>query len=134
MLYSDTLDETAQVIAAFVANNSVPRGELLALIRTVHATMARLSDRVEHPAPKPAASILKSITPDHLICLDDGKKFKSLKRHLAALGLTSEQYREKWKLPPDYPMVAPNYAAKRSVMAKAIGLGRIPVATGAPAS
>ena len=72
----------------------------------------------------PAVPIRKSVTPDYLICLEDGKKFKSLRRHLAGLGLTPEQYREKWKLPSDYPMVAPNYAAQRSAMAKQIGLGQ----------
>jgi predicted transcriptional regulator len=77
-------------------------------------------------AKAPAVPIRKSITPDFLICLDDGKRFKSLRRHLAGLGLTPEQYREKWNLPPDYPMVAPNYAAQRSALAKQIGLGQIP--------
>ena len=129
MPQSATLEVAAEVVAAFVSNNPVPKGELPALIQTVHDTLSRLSGEVENPVPKeevkePAVSIRKSITPEYLICLDDGKHFKSLKRHLAALGLTPEQYRAKWKLPSDYPMVAPNYAAQRSAMAKAIGLGQ----------
>ncbi len=126
---SDTLNLAAEVVAAFVSNNPVPKGELPDLIHTIHGALARLSGEMENPAPKdepkePAVSIRRSITPEYLICLDDGKHFKSLKRHLAALGLTPEQYRAKWKLPSDYPMVAPNYAAVRSAMAKAIGLGQ----------
>jgi predicted transcriptional regulator len=126
---ADLLEMTAEVVAAFVSNNSVPTSELPALIQTVHATVAGLSKGADRPATieetkEPAVPIRKSITPDYLICLDDGKHFKSLKRHLAALGLTPEQYRAKWKLPPTYPMVAPNYAAKRSALAKAIGLGQ----------
>ena len=130
MTSSDTVEMAADVVAAFVSNNPVPRGELPALIQTVHAALARLSGEVENPAPKevprePAVSIRKSITPEYLICLEDGKLFKSLKRHLAAHGLTPEQYRAKWKLPSDYPMVAANYTAARSAMAKAIGLGQL---------
>ena len=119
----------AQMIAAFVANNSVPRSELPALIQAVHGTVTRLADGSASPPPAveakaPAVSIRKSITPDYLICLEDGKRFKSLRRHLATLGLTPEQYREKWKLPSDYPMVAPKYAAQRSALAKKSGLGQ----------
>jgi predicted transcriptional regulator len=126
----DTLDMAAELVAAFVSNNSVPTGELPALIETIHGAFARLKDGVKPLTPEeetkePAVSIRKSITPDYLTCLEDGKRFKSLKRHLAAHGLTPEQYRSKWKLPSDYPMVAPNYAASRSAMAKAIGLGQI---------
>ena len=133
---SDTLEKAAELVAAFVSNNSVPTGELPALIQTVHAAMARLSGAVESPASieetkEPAVSIRKSITPDYLICLEDGKRFKSLKRHLAAHGLTPEQYRAKWRLPSDYPVVAPNYAAQRSALAKAIGLGQMRGGTGA---
>jgi predicted transcriptional regulator len=136
MPQSDTLEMAAELVAAFVSNNSVPTGALPALIQTVHAAMARLSGGMESPAPieetkEPAVSIRKSITPEYLICLEDGKRFKSLKRHLAAHGLTPEQYRAKWKLPSDYPVVAPNYAAQRSAMAKAIGLGQMRGATGA---
>ena len=124
-----TLEMAAEVVAAFVSNNPLPRGELPALIQAIHDTLARLSAGVETSTPKeepkePAVSIRKSVTPGYLICLEDGKHFKSLKRHLAAHGLTPGQYREKWKLPSDYPMVAANYAATRSAMAKAIGLGQ----------
>ena len=120
----------AEVVAAFVSNNPLPRAELPALIQTIHDTLARLSGGVETSIPKeepkePAVSIRKSVTPGYLICLEDGKHFKSLKRHLAAHGLTPKQYREKWKLPSDYPMVAANYAATRSALAKAIGLGQL---------
>lgn len=130
MPQSVTLDLAAEVVAAFVSNNPVPKGELPALIHTIHEALSRLSSGAENPAPieeprEPAVSIRKSITPEYLICLEDGKHFKSLKRHLAALGLTPEQYRAKWKLPSDYPMVAANYAAARSAMAKASGLGQI---------
>jgi predicted transcriptional regulator len=126
---SDTIELAAEVVAAFVASNSVPRADLPALIETVHATLTRLSAGVEalppQPEPRePAVAVRKSVTHDYLICLEDGKRFKSLKRHLAALGLTPEQYRTKWNLPHDYPMVAPGYAAVRSDLAKKIGLGR----------
>jgi predicted transcriptional regulator len=118
----------AEVVAAFVSNNPVPRGELPALIQTIHDTLARLSAGAENSTPKeepkePAVSIRKSVTSEYLICLEDGKQFKSLRRHLGLLGLTPNQYREKWNLPFDYPMVAPNYAAQRSALAKKIGLG-----------
>ena len=125
-----TLDMAAKVVAAFVANNSVPAGELPALIQIVCATLTRLKEGVETPVPEeqmkaPAVSIRRSIMPEYLICLEDGKHFKSLKRHLAGHGLTPDQYRAKWKLPPDYPTVAPNYAAKRSALAKVSGLGQV---------
>jgi predicted transcriptional regulator len=127
---SNTLDMTAEMVAAFVSNNSVPSSGLPALIQTIHDALTNLSSGaasavVKEEAKEPAVPIRKSIAPDYLICLDDGKKFKSLKRHLAALGMTPEQYRAKWKLPSDYPMVAPEYAAKRSELAKAIGLGQV---------
>jgi predicted transcriptional regulator len=125
MPLSDTLDKATEVVVAFISNNSISPAELPALIETVHAAMERLSGGAENPPPKRVVSVLKSITPDYLICLEDGKKFKSLKRHLAVLGLTSEQYRLKWNLPSDYPMVAPNYAAKRSSIAKTMGFGQI---------
>ena len=117
-------------VAAFVSNNPLPKGELPALIQTIHDALTGLSVGVENAAPKeepkqPAVSIRKSVTPGYVICLEDGKHFKSLKRHLTAHGLTPEQYRAKWKLPSDYPMVAANYAASRSAMAKAIGLGQL---------
>ena len=124
-----TIEIAAEVVAAFVSNNTVPRGELPALIETVHATVERLTAGGENSAPneehkEPAVSIRKSVTPGYLTCLEDGKHFKSLKRHLTAHGLTPEQYRTKMELPSDYPMVAANYAASRSAMAKAIGLGQ----------
>jgi predicted transcriptional regulator len=126
---SNTLDMTAEMVAAFVSNNSVPSSGLAALIQTIHDALTHLSTgaspAVKEEPKEPAVPIRKSIAPDYLICLDDGKKFKSLKRHLAALGMTPEQYRAKWKLPSDYPMVAPEYAAKRSELAKAIGLGQV---------
>ena len=130
MPQSETLQMAAEVVAAFVSNNPLPKGELPALIQTIHDTLARFSGGVENAAPNgepkhPAVSIRKSITPEYLICLEDGKKFKSLKRHLGTHGLTPDQYRAKWKLPADYPLVAPNYAATRSAMAKAIGLGQL---------
>jgi predicted transcriptional regulator len=124
------LQLAAEVVSSFVANNSVTRGGLLALIEAVHGVIVRLAGGAPSEAtaalPKePAVPVRKSITPDHLICLDDGRKFKSLRRHLSDLGMTPEQYRAKWNLPSDYPMVAPNYSARRSAMAKAMGFGRI---------
>src|ERR1700688_4642568 len=106
-------------MVAFVANNAVPRADLPALFEGLHSALKRLAEGGElaPPAidpPAPAVSIRKSVTPDYLICLDDGKRFKSLRRHLTALGLTPHQYREKWKLPADYPMVAGKYHAQRS--------------------
>ena len=126
---SEIIERTAEIVAAFVSNNSVPRNELAALFETVHSAVKGLSGEAKPlppvlEAPTPAVSVRKSITPDFLICLDDGLKFKSLKRHLSVLGLTPEQYRAKWNLPSDYPMVAPNYAAQRSALAINIGLGQ----------
>ncbi len=127
---SNPIDLAAAVVAAFVSNNSVPMGELSALIQAVHTSVKRLAEEPESTAPQvevkaPAVSIRKSVTPEYLICLEDGKHFKSLRRHLAAHGLTPEQYREKWRLPAGYPMVAPNYAAQRSALAKKLGLGQM---------
>jgi predicted transcriptional regulator len=121
----DKLELAGRVVAAFVSKNALPRGELAALIQSTHAKLAELERGAQSPpAPQePAAPVRKSVTPDYLICLDDGKKFKSLKRHLATLGLTPDQYRAKWGLPHDYPMLAPNYAAVRSALAKQTGLG-----------
>jgi predicted transcriptional regulator len=119
---------TAEIVSAYVSNNSVPSVDLPALIGQVHSALSRVSNgQVENSLepPKPAISVKKSITPDHIVCLEDGKKFKSLKRHLRTqYSMTPEQYREKWGLPPDYPMVAPNYAAARSHLAKQMGLGQ----------
>ena len=130
MTPSDTLHIAAELVASFVSNNHLPAGELPALIQTIHVALTRLRDGVETQAPEeqtkaPAVSIRQSITPEYLICLEDGKHFKSLRRHLARHGLTPEQYRTKWKLPSDYPMVAPKYAAQRLALAKKIGLGQI---------
>jgi predicted transcriptional regulator len=128
---TDLVALASEVVAAFVASNSLPSAELPGLIVSVHAALARLAAGMsvaELPAPAaptPAVSVRQSISPDYLICLDDGRKFKSLRRHLAILGMTPEQYRAKWKLPSDYPMVAPNYAATRSALAKSIGLGQL---------
>ena len=124
------LEATVKVVTAFVYNNPLPRVELPALIQAIHDTLARLTVGGEASTPKeepkePAVSIRKSVTPGYLICLEDGKHFKSLKRHLTAHGLTPDQYRAKWQLPSDYPMVAANYAASRSALAKAIGLGQL---------
>src|SRR5450631_1715114 len=132
-LNSDPLDLvalSAEVVAAFVSNNSVPVAELPGLISSVHAGFMRLASGTAAAAPQssealtPAVTVRKSVTPEYLICLDDGRKFKSLKRHLAILGMTPDQYRMKWGLPQDYPMVASNYAASRSALAKKIGLGQ----------
>ena len=117
----------ADIVSAFVSHNSVPQADLAALIASTHAALTGLGQPSE-PAPAekaaPAVSIKKSITPDFLICLEDGKKFKSLKRHLrTAYDMTPEQYRTKWGLPNDYPMVAPAYAEARSQLAKKMGLG-----------
>jgi predicted transcriptional regulator len=122
------IELTASIVSAYVSNNSVPASDLPALISQVHAALTRVLGRPgEAPseAPKPAVSVKRSITPEHLVCLEDGKKFKSLKRHLRTrYNMTPEQYREKWGLAPDYPMVAPNYAAARSRLAKQMGLGQ----------
>jgi predicted transcriptional regulator len=119
---------TAEIVSAYVSNNSVPSIDLPALIGQVHSALSRVSNGqsdISLEPPKPAVAVKKSITPDHIVCLEDGKKFKSLKRHLRTqYGMTPEQYREKWALPPDYPMVAPNYAAARSHLAKQMGLGQ----------
>ena len=116
-----------ELVAAYVSNNSVPVAELPNLIGSVHASLAKLATPAEEPPKAPAAPpvpIRKSITDDYLICLEDGKHFKSLKRHLQTVyGMTPEQYREKWSLPRDYPMVAPAYAKARSALAKEMGLG-----------
>ena len=122
----ELLELTANIVSAYVSRNSVTASDLPDLISGTHAALAKLGQPEESPASPqiPAVSIKKSITPDYLICLDDGLKFKSLKRHLGALGMTPEQYRKKWDLPVDYPMVAPSYAEQRSTLAKEIGLGR----------
>ena len=122
------IELTATIVSAYVSNNTVSAGEIPALINQVHGALMRVSSgQGEAPAEplKPAVAVKRSITAEHIICLEDGKKFKSLKRHLRTqYNMTPEQYREKWGLPPDYPMVAPNYAAARSQLAKQMGLGQ----------
>ena len=122
------IELASQIVAAYVGRNAVEQAELPKLIKDVHRALeqAAAPDVKDDAAePKPPVSIKKSITPDYLICLEDGKKFKSLKRHLRThFNLTPDQYREKWGLPADYPMVAPNYANSRSKLAKTMGLGQ----------
>jgi len=125
---STFIELTASIVSAYVSNNSVPSAELPALIGQVHTALTRVSsghgEALGDPL-KPAIPVKKSITSDYIICLEDGKKFKSLKRHLRTqYNLTPEQYREKWGLGSDYPMVAPNYATARSRLAKQMGLGQ----------
>ena len=130
---NELLKLASDIVAAYVSNNPVPVGELPAMIKSVHATLGTLSgapatDVVTNQ--KPAVTVKKSITPEYLICLEDGKRLKMLKRYLRSrYGLSPDQYRTKWGLPSDYPMVASDYAAKRSEFAKKIGLGR-PVTKG----
>jgi predicted transcriptional regulator len=122
------IELTAQIVSAYVSNNTIPAGDMPGLINQVHAALMRVSSgqgEAQSEPLKPAVSLKRSVTPDYIICLEDGKKFKSLKRHLRTqYNMTPEQYREKWGLPPDYPMVAPNYAAARSRLAKQMGLGQ----------
>jgi Predicted transcriptional regulator len=122
------LEMTADIVSAYLSANTIAASELPALIGSVHASLTQVAGgRIEAQAEPqtPAVPIRKSITPDYLICLEDGLKFKSLKRHLGTkYGMTPDEYRAKWGLPSDYPMVAPNYAKARSELAKAIGLGQ----------
>ena len=123
---SELLSLTSNIVAAHVSNNTVAVGDLPALIRDVHDTLASVGQAAqrEPERPVPAVPVKKSILPDHIVCLEDGKKLKMLKRHLkTAYNMTPEEYRERWELPPDYPMVAPNYAKQRSKLARQIGLG-----------
>ena len=118
---------TADIVAAHVSNNSVSVNDVPTLIQNVHATLSTISDNRSAPEakPEPKVPVRSSIKPDYIVCLEDGKRFKSLKRHLhSEHGLSPQEYREKWGLAKDYPMVAPAYAAKRSELAKTIGLGR----------
>lgn len=123
--FTEMLELTTEIVAAHVANNPVPVGELPNLIQDVYRTLMAIGVPAEEPErPKPAVPVKKSIFPDYIICLEDGKKLKMLKRHLkTAYNMTPEEYRERWGLQPDYPMVAPNYAERRSHLAKEIGLG-----------
>ena len=122
------MEMTAKIVSAYVGNNSVPSSEIGNLISQVHSALKRVSggQNLAMAEPlKPAVPVKRSISSEYIVCLEDGKKFKSLKRHLRTqYNMTPEQYREKWALPPDYPMVAPNYAAARSQLAKQMGLGQ----------
>lgn len=118
---------TAEIVSAYVENHQVKLGDLPGLIQTVHQALSQLARDMPESADRvaPAVSVKKSITPEYLVCLEDGRKFKSLKRHLRTrYNMTPEEYRAKWGLPPDYPMVAPNYARVRSNLAKNMGLGQ----------
>ncbi len=122
------IELTAQIVAAYIGHNSVPSGEIANLIAQVHSALRRIvgaSAAAPADVQKPAVPVKRSIASDYIVCLEDGKKFKSLRRHLRTqYDMTPEQYRDKWGLPPDYPMVAPNYAAARSQLAKQMGLGQ----------
>ncbi|MEH3144787.1 MAG: MucR family transcriptional regulator [Methylobacterium frigidaeris] len=121
------VDLSANIVSAYVSRNSIPIGELGTLIASVHRSLEKLTAPVASEPEKltPPVPIRKTVTPDHIISLEDGKPYKSLKRHLAGRGLTPDQYRQKWGLPHDYPMVAASYAAQRSELAKSLGLGQI---------
>jgi predicted transcriptional regulator len=122
-----TIRMAAEIVSAYVSNNTIAPTELPGLIEKVHAALADLNgaEPASRTELKPAVSVRKSMTDDYIICLEDGKKFKSLKRHLRTrYNMTPEQYREKWGLPADYPMVAPNYARQRSDLARRMGLGQ----------
>ncbi len=128
MAQSELVHLTADVVSAYVSNNAVGADDLPGLIGDVFEALSKAAVKAAKPPKeelKPAVPIKKSVTADHIICLEDGKKFKSLKRHLRTrYNMTPEQYREKWGLSPDYPMVAPNYAKRRSALAKKMGLGQ----------
>lgn len=127
--HTDLLALTTEIVAAHLANNTIPATEIPSLIERIYKTLSGLGTdtplaSASNERPQPAVPIRKSVMPDYIICLEDGKKLKMLKRHLkTAYGMTPEQYRERWGLPVDYPMVAPNYAKTRSRLAKDIGLG-----------
>ena len=121
----EIIEWTAEIVASYVQKNSVSISDLSQLIKIVHDSLTSLSGGSPAEKPQPAVSIRRSVTPDYIVCLEEGRKLKMLKRHLAtAYGMTPEEYREKWGLPADYPMVAPNYAKQRSYLAKKIGLGK----------
>ena len=126
--HSPYVELTADIVSAYVSNNTVAVQDLPSLIQDVYSTLVRITSGTVELSPetqKPAISVKKSVTPDYIVCLEDGKKFKSLKRHLRTqYNLSPDDYREKWGLPADYPMVAPNYANARSALAKQMGLGQ----------
>ncbi|MGX5802639.1 MucR family transcriptional regulator [Bradyrhizobium sp. Arg314] len=134
-MYDETvnlIELTADIVSAYVSKNPVPVASLPGLIASVNSSLSRIGQPTEpeKPAQAPAVNPKRSVFPDYIICLEDGKKFKSLKRHIAVhYGLAPDEYREKWGLRPDYPMVAPNYSASRSELAKSSGLGRKPMPT-----
>lgn len=124
-----TIAWSTKIVSAYLSRNALPASEIPGLIGVTHAALLGLENapaaRPPSDPPKPAVSVRKSVTDDYLVCLEDGRRFKSLRRHLRVrYGMTPEQYRLKWQLPPDYPMVAPGYAQRRSAMAKSMGLGR----------
>jgi predicted transcriptional regulator len=127
---SDPLAVAAEIVAAYVLKNRLSAAELPGLIKSVHAAVSKITSGGEAVSNPPAVSapsasaIRNSITPDYVVCFDDGLKFQSMRRHLTLLGMTPDEYRAKWKLPADYPMVAPKYAARRAELAKQSGLGR----------
>ncbi len=128
---------TADIVSAYVSNNSIEAGELGSLISLVHEALTQASEgRQAEPEapPTPAVPVKKSITPDYLISLEDGRKYKSLKRHLSTRGMSPDDYRTRWGLPKDYPMVAANYSAQRSSLAKSLGLGRARAGAGGEAA
>jgi predicted transcriptional regulator len=128
---SHLIELTADIVSAYVSKNAVPVASLPDLIESVNSSLSKIRQPTEpeKPAQEPAVNPKRSVFPDYIICLEDGKKFKSLKRHLSThYGLTPDEYRQKWGLKQDYPMVAPNYAAQRSALAKSAGLGRKPAA------
>jgi predicted transcriptional regulator len=125
---AEIIEMTADIVSAYVGNNSVSANDLPTLIQSVHRALSTVTGSPAEPAPtpkEPAVPVKKSITPDYLVCLEDGRKFKSLKRHLRTkYNMSPEEYRAKWSLAKDYPMVAPNYAKARSDLAKQMGLGQ----------
>ena len=129
MATSNAIELAADIVSAFVSKNSLRTADLPGLIESVHAALTKAASGVDSApgttAPAPAVPVRKSITDDYIVCLEDVKKFKSLKRHLTQLGTTPDAYRAKWGLPPDYPMVAPASAARRSELAKKSGLGQL---------
>jgi len=130
----ELLKLASEIVAAYVSNNPIPAADVPAMIKTVHSTLGGLASAAPgepSTAQKPVVPVKRSVTPEYIVCLEDGKKLKMLKRYLRSnYNMTPEEYRAKWGLPADYPMVAPNYAAQRSEFAKKIGLGRSPAPSG----
>jgi predicted transcriptional regulator len=125
-LTHELVELTSEIVSAYVANNKIPTSELPEVIASVHSALRGLDEKKEPEPEKPVPlmPIKKTVTPDYLVSLEDGRRYKSLKRHLSGRGLSPAEYRDKWGLPKDYPMVAPNYAKQRSELAKALGLGQ----------